>query len=360
MRGGLRDEGLQGIANPLPSLWLEFRAGTTRVRRACIRWASADLPPPSATAARTTSVPNEPVNNTQAYLNGVWKPLGECLVPINTHALQYGTGCFEGIRGYWDGTSVNVLFLREHFERLSRNAAMLLMKCPTVPEMCAIASEVVRVNAPKKNVYLRPLVYKKGTGLGPVLLNVPDGFLCYMQPLEQYFPSEQGLNVCVSSWTRLPDNSLPTRTKATGGYLNSALAKSEALINGYDEAIFLNHRGQVCEGSAENIFIVREGMLITPDRTADILEGITRRAVFQIAKDRGVQVVERAIGRTELYIADEIFLVGTGCQVTHVRSVDKRVIGDGGRGTVTKLIQDGYEEAVYGRNPAYKGWLTPV
>jgi branched-chain amino acid aminotransferase len=301
-----------------------------------------------------------PVNTSLAYLNGVWKPLSECVVPVNTHALQYGTGCFEGIRGYWDGKTLNLLFLREHFERLHRNANLLLMKAPSVGEMCEIAIQAIRANGPRQNVYLRPMVYKKGTSLGPVLVNVPDGFLLYMQPLESYFASDKGLNVCVSSWHRIADNSLPGRTKATGGYLNSALAKSEALINGYDEAIFLNDRGQVCEGSAENIFIVRDGVLFTPDRTADILEGITRKAIFQIAKDRGIPYAERPIARTELYVADEVFLVGTGCQVSHVRSIDKRVLGDGGCGPLTARIQQAYEEAVYGRNAAYKHWLTAV
>jgi len=192
------------------------------------------------------------------------------------------------------------------------------------------------------------------------LVNVPDGFLLYIQPLDQYFSAEKGLNVCVSSWRRIPDNSLPGRTKATGGYLNSALAKSEAMINGYDEAIFLNDRGQVCEGSAENIFIVRDGVLITPDRTADILEGITRKAIFQLAKDRGIPYLERPVARTELYLADEIFLVGTGCQVAFVRSVDKRVIGDGSKGSLTTRLQQAYEDAVYGRNEAYRHWLTQV
>jgi branched-chain amino acid aminotransferase len=303
---------------------------------------------------------SEPTNTTLAYLNGTWKPLNECVVPINTHALQYGTGAFEGIRGYWDGTQVNLLFLPEHFERLHRNAQMLLMKTPTVGEMCEIAIKAVRSNAPKQNVYLRPMVFKKGTSLGPVLLNVPDGFLLYIQPLDSYFPAEQGLNVCVSSWRRNTDNTLPGRTKATGGYLNSALAKSEAIMNGYDEAIFLNDRGQVCEGSAENIFIVRDQVLYTPDRTADILEGITRKAIFQLAKDLGITYAERAIARTELYLADEIFLVGTGCQVSHVRSVDKRIIGNGARGPISTRIGDAYDEAVYGKNAAYRHWLTPV
>ncbi len=307
-----------------------------------------------------TKSATQPVNNTFAYLDGGWRPLTECTVPVNTHALQYGTGCFEGIRGYWSGDRINILFLREHFQRLAGNAALLMMKSPTVDEMCTIATRLVRQNEPKHNIYIRPMVYKKGLTLGPVLIDVPDGFLCYMQPLGDYLDTSKGLSVCVSSWQRLSDNSIPTRTKATGGYLNSALAKSEAVMNGYDEAVFLNDRGQVCEGSAENIFLVRGGELITPDRTADILEGITRRAILQFAKDLGIPAVERPVARTELYLADELFLVGTGCQVSWVRSVDKRVVGAGTRGPLTERLQRAYEDAVYGRNPAYASWLTPA
>lgn len=295
-----------------------------------------------------------------AHLNGAWKPLPECQIPINTHAFQYGTACFEGIRGYWSGSRVNLLFLREHFERLQRNARMLMMQAPSVDEMCAIASEVVQRNTPGRNVYLRPVVYKKGTSLGPVLVNVPDGFMTYMIPLGDYLSTDKGLNCCVSSWRRLPDNAIPTRTKANGGYLNSALAKTEAVLNGYDEAIFLNDRSQVSEGSAENIFLVRDGMLHTPDRTADILEGITRKALIGLAKDQGLTVCERPIARTELYVADEIFLCGTGCQVSYVASIDKRPVGDGTRGPVTARIQKAYEDAAYGRDVTYASWLTPV
>jgi branched-chain amino acid aminotransferase len=234
------------------------------------------------------------------------------------------------------------------------------MKAPTVDEMCAIAVEAVRRNKPTQNIYLRPAVYKTGTGLGPVMVGVPDGYMCYMIALGDYLDTAKGLNVCVSSWRRVADNSIPTRTKAMGGYLNSALAKSEAVLNGYDEAIFLNDRSQVCEGSAENIFIVRDGILHTPDRTADILEGITRRAIIQLARDHGIAVEERAIARTELYVSDEVFLVGTGCQVSWVKSIDKRVVGSGSKGAITARIQQAYESAAYGRDPARAAWLTPV
>ena len=297
--------------------------------------------------------------STIAYLDGRWKPLDECTVPINTHALQYGTGCFEGIRGYWDGRRINLLFLREHFQRLHRNARMLMMHPPGVDEMIAIAVDCVRRNAPTGNVYLRPACFKSGTSLGPVLLKVPDAYMTYLMPLGDYLDTAKGLSLCVSSWQRLSDNAIPTRTKATGGYLNSALAKTEAVMNGFDEAVFLNDRGQVCEGSAENLFIVRDGALHTPDRTADILEGITRRAILDLARDLGIPAVERPIARTELYMADECFLVGTGCQVSWVREIDRRVLG-AARGPITARIQTAYEDAVYARNPAYASWLTPA
>jgi branched-chain amino acid aminotransferase len=303
---------------------------------------------------------SQPTPTFIAYHDGAWKPLPECQIPINTHALQYGTGCFEGVRGYWDGSRVNLLFLREHFQRLARSAATLLMQSPSVDEMCALAVDVVRRNTPTQNIYLRPAVYKKGLGLGPVMVGVPDGYMCYMIALGDYLDTAKGLDVCVSSWRRVADNSIPTRTKAMGGYLNSALAKSEAVLNGYDEAIFLNDRSQVCEGSAENIFIVRDGILHTPDRTADILEGITRKAIIQLARDLGIAVEERSIARTELYVSDEVFLVGTGCQVSWVRTIDKRPVGTGAKGVITSRIQQAYEAAAYGRDPARASWLTPV
>lgn len=295
-----------------------------------------------------------------AYLNGEWKPLPQCVVPVNTHALQYGTGCFEGIRGYWDGERVNLLFLREHFVRLAGNCRMLLMKCPPVDELCTIAVRLVRENRARRNVYVRPMVYKKGTGLGPELSKVEDGLMCYLIALDDYLDTSKGLNLCVSSWRRLSDNTIPTRAKATGGYLNSALAKSEAVLNGFDEAVFLNEHGLVSEGSAENIFIVRDGVLITPDHTAAILEGITRKAILELATELGIPTQVRAIARTELYRADEVFLVGTGCQVSWVRSIDRRPCGTGSMGSLTSRIMKAYESAVYNRDPTRKHWLTPV
>ncbi len=299
-------------------------------------------------------------NTLLAYLNGNWAPLKDSVVPINTHALQYGTGCFEGIRGYWDGEQVNLLFLEEHFKRLQGNARMLMMESPSVEEMMQIAIESVSRNKMQTNCYLRPVVFKDSTELGPDLIKATNGYMCYIQPLGDYLDTAKGLKLCVSSWTRLHDNSIPTRAKANGGYINSALAKTEALMNGYDEAILLNERGQVSEGSAENLFLVRDGVLVTPDKTSGILEGITRSSIIDLAQEHNISVEERAVGRTELYRADECFLVGTGCQVSWASSIDHRAIGTGERGPVTTLIQQAYEDAVYGRDTSKSQWLTPV
>lgn len=302
----------------------------------------------------------EQAHDTIAYLNGAWAPLSQSVVPINTHALQYGTGCFEGIRGYWDGERVNLLFLREHFERLAASAKMLMMKSPSVDEMCAIAIECVRKNNMTSNVYLRPMVYKGSFELGPDMLTPEDHYMCYCLPLGDYLDTSKGLEVCVSSWRRLADNAIPTRAKATGGYMNSALAKTEALLNGYDEAIVLNEAGEVAEGSAENIFIVRDGIVITPDKTAGILEGITRATIIELCQELGYAVEERSVARTELYRAEECFLVGTGCQVSFVKSIDRRVIADGQRGALSSAIQDAYENGVYGRDASKAQWLSAV
>jgi branched-chain amino acid aminotransferase len=295
-----------------------------------------------------------------AYYDGSWEPLSARRLPLNCHALQYGTGCFEGIRGYFDGERVNLLFLREHFQRLQGSARMLFMTCPEMDELCRLAIECVRRNDLRCNCYLRPMVFKNATSLGPELTKTANGYMCYVIKLGNYLDTAKGLELCVSSWVRIGDSMIPTRAKASGGYLNSALAKSEAVLNGFDESIMLNERGQVSEGSAENVFLVRDGVLITPDCTAGILEGITRSAILGLAKDLGVPTEVRPVSRTELYRCEECFLVGTGCQVSWVRSIDRRGVGAAARGPVTSAIQQAYENAVYGRDASRQHWLTPV
>jgi branched-chain amino acid aminotransferase len=196
--------------------------------------------------------------------------------------------------------------------------------------------------------------------LAPVLREEDSSFIAYCMPLKRYIDKD-AIDVSVSSWRRIPDNAIPARTKATGGYLNSALARREAIDNGFDEAIFLTEAGKVSEGSAEHIFLARDGAFFSPPSTEDNLDGITRRSLIEmITKDLGLPFVERPIGRTELYVADEVFLCGTGAQVTPVRSVDRRVVGAGAIGPLTAKVKQHFDDVVHGRVDHRRGWLTPV
>jgi branched-chain amino acid aminotransferase len=220
--------------------------------------------------------------------------------------------------------------------------------------------EVLRRNEIHQDIYLRPLLIHNSTQLTPVLLEDDSTFIVYCLPLQRYIDKD-AIDVCISSWRRVRDNAIPSRLKPTGGYLNSALARREAKNNGYDEAIFLTESGMVSEGSAEHIFIVRDGVLYSPPSTEDNLDGITRRSLISLAtEDLGLSFQERSIGRTELYFADEMFLVGTGAQVTPVNSVDRRLIRGGGIGPITKRLQDYFLDVCRGRVEKRRDWLTPV
>ena len=283
-------------------------------------------------------------------------------VGLLTHGLQYGTGCFEGIRGYWSPDERELLFVlvRDHYERLATSAKILTMELPkSVDELIEITVELCLRNRFEGHVYIRPFVYKAAEDIGVRLHNVPDAFAIVPIPFVQYLDGERPLDVCVSSWRRADDTMAPPRAKITGLYVNSALAKSEAVLNGYDEAILLSHDGHVAEGSAENIFLVRRGVLYTPDPSQNVLEGVTRRAIMEIARDElGVQTVERSIDRGELYSADEIFFTGTAVGICPVASVDRRKVGDGGAGPITQRLRATYERIVNGRDPRYEAWLT--
>lgn len=298
-----------------------------------------------------------------AYHAGAYKPLGECNVNMATHALQYGTMVFGGVRGYYNADHDNLyLFrLKDHFRRLHRSARIMQMAAPfSEEEMIEIAMELARRNNYRKNVYFRPFIYKSALQLSPRLHDVEDSFAMYTIPLNDYLDTSRGMRAAVSSWRRIDDNIIPTRSKASGGYINSALAKSEAVQNGFDEAIFLDMRGFVSEGSAENIFLVRDGALITPHLAASVLEGITRRSIIEIAKNLEIEVIEREVARTELYIADEVFFCGTGAQLAWVAEIDRREIGDGQIGPITRSLRDIFMSTVVGENETYKPWLTPV
>lgn len=298
------------------------------------------------------------------YAGGTFRSYGDAKVGLLTHGLQYGTGCFEGIRGYWvpDASELFLVQLREHYERLAISAKILMMKLPhTTEELSAITAELVLRNRFEQNIYIRPCIFKSAEDVGVRLHGVPESFAIIPIPYTPYFDASQGLKAGVSSWRRADDSAAPPRAKITGLYVNSALAKSEAAANGFDEAIMLSHDGHVAEGSAENLFMVKNGALYTPDPSQNILEGCTRRCIIEIAKTQfGLDVVERSIDRSELYGADEIFFTGTAAGVVHVSSVDRRIVGDGSIGPIAKKLGEYYNRVVHGAEPAYAQWLTRV
>lgn len=299
-----------------------------------------------------------------AYFEGQYVPVEDARISIMTHAFNYGTGLFEGIRGYYSKDSDNIFIFRlpEHIDRMMRNGNILAMEVQedraAIEEICR---KVVEESGFREDVYIRPILYKSELSLGPKVKGMESRLCCYTIKLGDYVEIANGLDVAVSSWRRLSDNAIPSRAKTTGSYVNSALAASEAQQAGFDEAIFLREDGSVSEGSAMNLFMVNEGALITPPPTADILVGITRNTVIELARDvLGIEVVERPIARAELYICDELFFCGTGAQVAPVRSVDRRTVGEGKPGPISKKLQDLYFEVVQGKVEQYRHWLRPV
>jgi branched-chain amino acid aminotransferase len=296
------------------------------------------------------------------YTKGGFQSYESVKLGLLTHALHYGTGCFEGIRGFWNEAlqELFLLDLQEHYDRLQASARILFMSMPhTTAELIEITRELVRRNAFRANIYLRPIIFKSSEEIGVRLHDLEDQFALIVVPFGRYVQAENGLRVCTSAWRRIDDTAMPARAKVTGAYVNSALAKSEALISGFDEAIMLSADGHVSEGSAENLFLVRRGALHTPDCSQNILEGVTRRTVIELAREAGLEVVERAIDRTELFVADEIFLTGTAIGLEPVVSVDHREIGSG-EAPITRRLLALYNDAVHGRDPAFRSRLTGV
>ena len=298
-----------------------------------------------------------------AFFQGNFVPLDEAKIPITTHAFMYGTAVFEGVRGNWnaDQGELYIFRLREHIARLRQNAKILRMQIKyTDDELCDIVTNLARRSDYREDVYIRPIVYKSESVIGPRVHNVADDVLFFEIPLGAYIDSDAGITACVSSWRRVDDNMIPARAKVNGLYVNNSLAKTEAQTNGFDEAILLNQDGHVSEGSGENIVLIRRGTLITPPPADNVLEGITLETVAQVARDLGYEFEARAIDRTELYIADEVFMTGTAAHVTPVLSVDRVPVGDGNPGPVTRQLQRAYFDAITGRTPRYTEWLTPI
>jgi branched-chain amino acid aminotransferase len=299
-----------------------------------------------------------------AWFEGKFVPLSEARIPVMTHGFLYGTATFEGIRAYWNEEQEQLYLLKplEHFRRMSRSAKVLLMKLPMPPEeLVSLTVDLLRRNGFRQDTYVRPTLYKSSEIIGVRLHNLDQQLLIFAVPFGEYIAIDRGITAQVVSWRRNSDQALPARAKIVGGYANSAFSKSEAVLNGYDEAIVLTQDGHVSEGSAENIFIVRDGKLITPPVTDDILEGITRTGLVQLAREElGIETIQRQVDRSELYSCDEVFLCGTGAQLSPVVEIDHRQIGTGEVGPITRQLATLYFDAVRGKLPAYSDWVTPV
>jgi branched-chain amino acid aminotransferase len=291
-------------------------------------------------------------------------PLQQATVSVAAHALHYGTGCFEGIRGYWDETQeeLYILKLPEHIDRFFRSCGVLRIRPPfSQVEMCDLVREVLQRNGFRSDVYIRPIAFKSTQTIKLTLSSLHDSFAIYAFPFGYYAHREGGLRVCMSSWRRIDDNAIPARAKVTGSYVNACLASDDATQAGYDEALMTSQEGTLSEASSANVFLVRGGRLITPAVSEHILEGITREAVMTLVREEiGMPVEERQVGRTEVYAADEVFLSGTGVQIEPVVRVDRRPIGSGEPGPITTRLQALYAAAVRNRLPAYADWCTPV
>lgn len=299
-----------------------------------------------------------------AFFKGQIVPIEEAKVSIMTHAFNYGTGCFEGIRAYWNDEhkQLYVFRMREHYERLHRSGRILRMQLPySVEEMGQITLELLRKEGYCQDAYIRPLAYKADEIIGVRLHNLTDELAIFAVPFGRYLEQEERCHVCVSAWHRVDDSISPARAKITGTYINSALAKSDAVLSGYDEALMPTQAGHISEGSAENLFIVRNGHLITPPVTANILEGITRESVIELAREEmHLPTVERPIDRSELYICEEAFLTGTGVQVAAITNIEHRPVGSGVIGPVVSRLRELYFDVVKGKNHKYQRWCTPV
>ncbi len=301
--------------------------------------------------------------NRTVFMNGTYVPWDDATVHISTHALHYGTAAFEGLRAYYNADKGQsfIVKLHEHVARLYRNMRVLRLALPLDREAFAAAIvDVVRANAFAEDVYIRPIVYWGAGGVGVHPYGRTNDYAIYVEPMGNYFGDVDVLKVCVSSWARVSDNALPPTGKFAGAYVNSVLAKIEALQDGYNEAILLTKDGFVSEGSGENIFLVRRGTVLTPPPSDDILEGITRHAIITLCHDLALPVVERRIARTELYAADELFFTGTAGEVAPIASVDGITIGDGTIGPLTQRLKDAYSRAARGEDPRYAEWVTPV
>lgn len=299
-----------------------------------------------------------------AYFGGRLVPYGEARVGVLTHALNYGTAVFAGLRAFWNAPEEELFVFRplDHFRRFLESAKLLGMRLPeTAEELAAALTELLRAEQFREDCYIRPLAFYADETVGVRLHDLTPQVSMVAFPYGRYVPNEEDVHATISSWRRVDDNMIPARGKIAGAYVNSAFAKSDAQRAGFDEAIVLDAGGHVSEGSAANFFLVKEGVLVTPPVTENILEGITRRTVLELARrEMSLTVIERSIDRSEIYLADEAFLCGTGIQLAAITRVDHRPIGTGRIGPVASDLRRLYFEVVRGKRPEYRSWCAPV
>ncbi len=299
-----------------------------------------------------------------AYFKGKIIPYSEAKVGVLTHALNYGTAAFGGVRAYWNKDEEQLFIFRapDHYRRFLNSAKLLCMQLDYTPEsLTQLTVDLVRVDGYQQDIYIRPLAYKSDEIIGVKLHGLHEELSICAIPFDRYLDDDTNAHVTISSWRRVDDNIIPARGKISGAYVNSAFIKTDAVRAGFDEALVLTQEGHVSEGSAMNFFMLRDGLLITPPVTENILEGITRRSVIELARQElNLTVVERQVDRTEVYLCDELFLTGTAAQITAVTRVDYYPVGNGKMGPYTARLYQLFQDVIRGRNPKYMHWLTPV
>ncbi len=299
-----------------------------------------------------------------AFFKGAIVPYNEAKIGVLTHAFNYGTGVFGGLRGYWNSDENQLFIFRphDHFRRYIESARLLLMEIPySEDNLLQFVIDLIRAEGYRTDCYIRPIAYFGDEVIGVRLHGLNTELTIVSIPFGSYVENEEGIHVTVSSWRRVDDNTIPARGKIAGSYVNSAFIKTDAQRAGFDEAIVLNQDGHICEGSAENFFLIRKGVACTPPITDNILEGITRRTVMMLLRDElGLEVVERSIDRTEVYLAEEAFFCGTGVQIAAITKVDHRPVGSGKLGSITEELRRLYFDMVRGRLPKYRDYCVPV
>lgn len=299
-----------------------------------------------------------------AYFQGKFVPYSDAKVGVLTHGLNYGTAVFGGIRGYWNDEEEQLFIFRpvDHYKRFLNSAKLLCMELKTSPEsLLKITLELLKLESLRQDIYIRPLAYKADEVIGVRLHDLHDAITIVAIPFGRYVQNDTNAHVTFSSWRRVDDNMIPARGKISGAYANSAFIKSDAVRAGFDEALVLTQEGHVSEGSAMNVFMVREGRVYTPPITDNILEGITRKTAIELLEqEQGLAVIERPIDRTEVYLCDEFFMTGSAAQIIAVTRVDQRVIGLGVMGPITTRLKSTFEKVIRGHLLKYRHWNVPV